>query len=122
MDREPVKIGKAGDKYWLDRDQYYELKHFCLQYPKWKMITQGLARLETRCEHEAEIFDMLTAKMDLIDELIKKLNPDIAPFIFDGVTCGLTYNYFITNMSMPCGREEYYEEYRRFFWLLSKMR
>ena len=22
--------------FWLDRHRYYELKHFCLQYPLWK--------------------------------------------------------------------------------------
>ena len=24
------------NKYWIDRHRYYELKHFCLQYPLWK--------------------------------------------------------------------------------------
>ena len=22
--------------YWIDKHRYYELKHFCLQYPLWK--------------------------------------------------------------------------------------
>lgn len=22
--------------YWIERHRYYELKHFCLQYPIWK--------------------------------------------------------------------------------------
>ena len=24
------------NKYWIDRHRYYELKHFCLQYPSWR--------------------------------------------------------------------------------------
>lgn len=24
------------NKYWLEKHRYYELKHFCLQYPLWK--------------------------------------------------------------------------------------
>ena len=23
-------------KYWIDKHRHYELKHFCLQYPRWK--------------------------------------------------------------------------------------
>lgn len=24
------------NKYWIDKNRYYELKYFCLQYPLWK--------------------------------------------------------------------------------------
>lgn len=24
------------NRYWIDKHRYYELKHFCLQYPTWK--------------------------------------------------------------------------------------
>lgn len=27
-----------SSKYWIDRHRYYELKHFCLQYPIWKKL------------------------------------------------------------------------------------
>ena len=26
------------NKYWIDKHRYYELKHFCLQYPMWKKV------------------------------------------------------------------------------------
>ena len=25
-----------NNKYWIPRHRYFELKHFCLQYPEWK--------------------------------------------------------------------------------------
>lgn len=25
-----------NNKYWISKHRYYELKHFCLQYPLWK--------------------------------------------------------------------------------------
>ena len=25
-----------NNKYWISKHRYYELKHFCLQYPIWK--------------------------------------------------------------------------------------
>ena len=26
----------SKNKYYIDKHRYYELKHFCLQYPEWK--------------------------------------------------------------------------------------
>ena len=25
-----------NNEYWIPRQRFYELKHFCLQYPSWK--------------------------------------------------------------------------------------
>lgn len=25
-----------NNPYWIEKHRYYELKHFCLQYPTWK--------------------------------------------------------------------------------------
>ena len=38
------KVGMTVEKnqYWIDKHRYYELKHFCLQYPWWKKAYAGL--------------------------------------------------------------------------------
>lgn len=28
--------------YWIERHRYYELKHFCLQYPIWKKTYEAM--------------------------------------------------------------------------------
>lgn len=28
--------------YWIEKHRYYELKHFCLQYPIWKKACSSL--------------------------------------------------------------------------------
>ena len=36
--------------YWIEKHRYYELKHFCLQYPIWKkayLALNGLAKRPT---------------------------------------------------------------------------
>ena len=36
--------------YWIEKHRYYELKHFCLQYPIWKkayLALDGLAKRPT---------------------------------------------------------------------------
>ena len=30
------------NKYWISRHRYYELKHFCLQYPSWRRTYAAL--------------------------------------------------------------------------------
>jgi hypothetical protein len=30
------------NRYWIDKHRYYELKHFCLQYPQWKKMYASL--------------------------------------------------------------------------------
>lgn len=34
--------------YWLEKHRYYELKHFCLQYPIWRKAYSSLSGLATR--------------------------------------------------------------------------
>ena len=34
--------------YWIERHRYYELKHFCLQYPIWKKAYAALESLTAK--------------------------------------------------------------------------
>ena len=34
--------------YWIGKHRYYELKHFCLQYPIWKKAKNALDGLSKR--------------------------------------------------------------------------
>lgn len=36
------------NKYWVERQRYYELKHFCLQYPIWVKAWKSLDGLSKR--------------------------------------------------------------------------
>ena len=36
--------------YWIERHRYYELKHFCLQYPIWKKAYAALDGLTLKTE------------------------------------------------------------------------
>lgn len=35
------------NKYWVDKNRYYELKYFCLQYPLWKRAYEELDGIHT---------------------------------------------------------------------------
>lgn len=34
--------------YWIEKHRYYELKHFCLQYPIWKKAYAALDGTNTK--------------------------------------------------------------------------
>ena len=125
-------------KYYIDKHRYYELKHFCLQYKEWKrsyeacneaiIFTSGMSDLPSN-----SIPSDLTAKYAIKRayysgniRMVEKAAMDADPFLYDyilkAVTEGLSYTYLKTRMNMPCGRDMYYDRYRRFFWLLSETR
>jgi hypothetical protein len=128
-----------NNKYWISKHRYYELKHFCLQYPTWKKAYAALDDL-TICSPILEerlspnnVFSDPTAKwgiarayysekIDMIERVALETDEALCYYILKAVTEELSYNYLKTRLDMPCGKDMYYDRYRKFFWLLSKER
>ena len=127
----------SKNKYWIDRHRYYELKHFCLQYPVWRDKYVSISELSSRPLdkeklHISDISDT-TAKlalvrtkyrdlMDLVESTARETDQELASYILKAVTEGYTYETLKFKLNIPCCREVYYNLYRRFFWLLSEKR
>lgn len=125
-------------KYYIDKHRYYELKHFCLQYKEWKkayaacndaVIFGSKFEKTTSSNIPSDItakYGMMKAHYDRRIKLIEKIALDtdefLYPYILKAVTEGLSYPYLKTQMDIPCGRDMYYDRYRKFFWLLSELR
>ena len=126
------------NKYYIDKHRYYELKHFCLQYNEWK---KEYARCNesiifaSKIEREpvSNMHSDLTAKyaikklqygtrIKLIERIAMEADDFLYPYILKAVTEGLSYPYLKTKLNIPCGRDMYYDRYRKFFWLLSEAR
>ena len=126
------------NKYYIDKHRYYELKHFCLQYSEWKKIyaecnTFSIFVSNYEKSSYANIPQDLTAKyairkafygerIKLVERIAMEADEYLYPYILKAVTEGLSYTYLKTKMDIPCGRDMYYDRYRRFFWLLSESR
>lgn len=126
------------NKYWIDKHRYYELKHFCLQYPVWKKAYFALEGLNNRSVDlagfsktndigdptakcaEARLF--YAERMDLIERTAAKADSEMASYILKGVTTGVSYDHLKARLEIPCCRDTYYDLYRRFFWILNKER
>lgn len=122
--------------YWIDKHRYYELKHFCLQYPVWVKSyaelscsqSQGIIFSEKKSGKSdptlkiAEQRLFYAQRMETVSKIAKKTDKTLGDYIFKAVTEGYSYTYLKAKLDIPCGRDVYYELYRKFFWLLDKER
>ena len=125
-------------KYYIDKHRYYELKHFCLQYKEWK---KEYARCNDAIIFAAQIDRLpssntpsdITAKyaiqkiyyadrIKLVERIAVEADNFLYPYILKAVTEGLSYTNLKAVHNIPCGRDMYYDRYRKFFWLLSEAR
>lgn len=126
------------NKYWIDKHRHYELKHFCLQYPEWKRayaefsdVSIPLSMLERvptsnipgdPTAKRAMMKTYYGDKIKLLEKVALEADVYLHKYILKAVTEGLSYTYLKTRLGIPCGKDMYYDRYRRFFWLLSNTR
>ena len=61
-------------------------------------------------------------KINMSEKAAMEADEDLYIYILKAVTEGLSYTYLKTRLEIPCGRDMYYDRYRKFFWLLSEAR
>lgn len=126
------------NKYWINKHRHYELKHFCLQYSEWKKAYAAcneaiIFASEFDRMPSSNIPSDLTAKyaikkaqyaekIKLIERIAMEADDYLYPYLLKAVTEGLSYTYLKARMDIPCGKDMYYDRYRKFFWLLSEAR
>ena len=126
------------NKYWIDKHRHYELKHFCLQYPEWKKACTEFSddsiplsmieRVPTGnlpgdpTAKRAMMKAYYSDKIALIEKAALETDAYLYSYILKAVTEGLSYSYLKTKLNIPCGRDMYYDRYRRFFWILNQLR
>lgn len=126
------------NKYHIDKHRHYELKHFCLQYPDWKRAYTelgGAALPIASTEYlpssnlpgdptarRALAKAQLTERIELIESIAREADKYLWKYILKAVTENLSYTYLKTKLNIPCGKDMYYDRYRKFFWLLSAAR
>lgn len=126
------------NKYYIDKHRHYELKHFCLQYPDWKKAYDRLndpslplsliERVPTSnipgdpTAKRALMKAKYAEKIKLVEKVAIETDKYLYDYILKAVTEDLSYTYLKSKLEIPCGKDMYYDRYRRFFWLLSEAR
>lgn len=123
--------------YRLPKHRYYELKHFCLQYPDWQNQLRELdghgefgfadtgkktPRLTNPTERIAIKRAALSEKVHLVEESARAADETLAPYLLAAVTEGYGFDTLKTTMDIPCERDMYYNRYRRFFAVLNVLK
>lgn len=123
------------NKYYISKDRFLELKHFCLQYPEWKAryiecnsIVQ-YSGIQIRCSdipdpvaYAAQVREHYLRLMEMVEQTAIAADSDIYQYIIRSVAFGISYTTLRTKYDMPCGKDMFYDRYRKFFWLLDKVR
>jgi hypothetical protein len=126
------------NQYWIEKHRYYELKHFCLQYPIWKKAYAALDGLSSGHKDlamfvvESTLGDptakcgvakaYYSERMDMLKRVATMTDQFFGDYVLQGVTQGWSYDILKARLEIPCCKDTYYELYRRFFWLLNKER
>lgn len=127
------------NEYWISKHRYYELKHFCMQYPEWKkelteldgykkeskpIDTTAEGVKESSTEVQALKRLVCSKNIDLVDRAADLTDSelDIGKKVLFGVVHNLPYDKLKTRLSIPCSKDAYYEHYRKFFYILSELR
>lgn len=125
--------------FYISKHRYYELKHFCLQYPEWK---KELVELRESYEPKSQLGGNIKFSNDvtdktgnlatnivylencikLVESVANELDSVLGWYIFKAVTEDLSYVTLSTEFYIPCGKDIYYKLYRQFFYILSERR
>ena len=127
-----------SNRYWIEKNRYYELKYFCLQYQTWKrryeeldgfsgrsideIVYSRLNNIANPTHRTAEERSLYLERMEVIEKAAIEAEPYLASYILKAVTEGHSYTYLKSRLEIPCSRDTYYDRYRRFFWLLDRTR
>lgn len=128
------EISKSNP-YWIERQRYYELKHFCLQYPIWKKIYSafdGASKTQIEQVKKTGFGDptfQCASKREryinwirIVEQAASNTDEILGFFVLRGVTEGWSYDILKARLEIPCGKDMYYNLYRKFFWILDSLR
>lgn len=123
------------NEYWISKHRYYELKHFCLQYPEWKKALRNLSyisnvgtvhsdtnKVSDPTGDIATLRERYKTCIDMVDRCGALTDDILGEYVIVGVTRGVSYDTLHMKSDIPCGKDIYYQMYRKFFWLLDKER
>lgn len=124
------------NRYWIDKHRHYELKHFCRQYPKWKKSCVDDINIPSSSKEKIPTGNIpgdptaknairkacCLEKIKLLERLAIETDKNLHNYILKAVTEGLSYTYLKCKLDIPCSKDTYYDRYRRFFWLLDKIK
>lgn len=107
--------------YWIEKHRYYELKHFCLQYPIWKKAYVSLGSFSSKTAHHAMFVTnngvgdptakigiaraFYSERIDMIEKVAEQTDQQLALYILKAVTEGWSYDVLRARFEIPCCKD-----------------
>lgn len=128
------RIPSEKSPYYVPKEVYLTVVHYCLQYPLWK------AELETTDGIQAIRYDKervqtspsadavhntaarrleLEKKKETLEEVARRVAHDMDKWLILGVCYGMTY-WQLQYRGIPCGKDLYYSIRKKFYFEMSK--
>lgn len=121
-------------RFSIENRRYLELLNHCRQYPEWKRkykacfgmqppTPQGgrSSGVSDPVERAVERAEKYLQRMELIEQTAIQTSSVLYRYILRNVTEGTVYEKLvIQGAPPPCGRRQFYELRRKFFYLLSQ--
>lgn len=118
------------DEYGISKERYLELKHFCKRYAEMRLeivsargldavSNDGLPHGNGKADPTARKADRalkLSTDVRIIEDAAREADPLNWCALLKNVTEGTAYEY----QPVYCGRRQFYESRRKFFWILDK--
>lgn len=126
-----------NNSYWISKERYYELIHFCRQYPEWKREYDNVSLIissqtDSDIIQKSDIDDPVSKavecklyfrdRMDMVDNTMYETCSWLKDRLFEGIIFGKSYEVMNAYSIMPCSKDFYYKMYREFFWNLNAVR
>lgn len=122
-------------KYYLPKETFLTVVHYCKQYPLWdaemetlartmKAVTYDQTRVQTShdsdpTEEAALRLSEVGKKKDVLDDIARGIGGSMSKWIIRGVCYDMPY-YKLLQEGIPCGKDLYYLLRRRFYYEVSK--
>lgn len=119
--------------YKLDKNRYYELKYFCLQYTEWLnqletldgysrtncvQMEQNNGTYSDRTYSTVVKREVYLNNIKLVNKVAIEVDEYLSKYLIKGITENLSYDILKVRFDIPCSRSVYYKKYRQFFALL----
>lgn len=122
--------------YYISKHRLYELKHFVMQYPEWEeklRELRGIVRTPPTDSDKvnngsvsditgdtAVLRELYSRCIDMVIKAAEETHPMYGLIIAKNVICEQTYRDWSEGQVLS--RDEYYRLYRKFFYILDKLR
>ena len=119
-------IASTGAKYCIlghsERRAYYGETDEILKEKVQLALENGLSAAIMNPYSEDMMKTYYSEKIRLIEQIAMEADRYLYEYILRAVTENLSYTYLKSRLNIPCGKDMYYDRYRKFFWLLSASR